>query len=34
LNDAAQENLPPVEVILAQPDGILRWDEWEDLRDE
>ena len=34
LSHAAQDNLPPVDVILAQPDGVLSWDEWEALRDE
>ena len=33
LPERAQENLPPVDVILAQPDGLLSWDAWEAMKE-
>ena len=33
LPEKARANLPPVEAILAQPDGILTWEAWEAMRE-
>ena len=33
LPEDAQEVLPSVEAILAQPDGVLTWDAWEAMRE-